>query len=1060
MPELLKNFLIKAGAGTGKTEMLTKYVYKVFNNFTSIKGREPKLIVCTFTKKASQELKERLFKKALQEVKNIFPEDQQVKAPSFLNYLQSSLLQVSTIDGILNRFLKKQGSFINLNLDFEISYSQVDKELFDSLAEEFIYDKYFSLLQKFDYDFLRDVFLSYFNNKLKYKNIFFYDELDFKDFRRDRDMILSLIEVKNSFDLFFKKNPSLKFLESQNLKSLVKEEEKFSIENFVPVFKELKKVGEELFPLFLEKKKNSSVLKIEDLLLFSYHLLNEKPSAIKAFSEQWDYWFIDEYQDTSWLQEQVIQKLTKFKNVFCVGDPGQSIYSFRGADPQVFYRREMEDKGVVETLQTNRRSSSQLISFYNDFFEKEPFIKFKAFDSKKISSIKPYLSFFTYNKQGEEYKKSAFKSLYYHIESLKTQGIDYGKIAVLSSRNEDLSLVADYLRDKNLPVILDSARKFSKNRVVLDSLFLLKFLINPCDDVNLKALLRTPYFRLKDQELADRSYEYNLHKKELANKNYQYDSQSDYLSFWSFIKDKYKKNLFVKQLTSYLDNQKKFGLFESFKQALFDSALMDLSYWQDPTSFSMANIWKLLNLLYNKKFSELKLFYELLEQEEEEGKGEHLKSARPFEQNSSISLMTIHKSKGLEFEHVILLDFSMNESALQTGRKIEEKVVFDKNRNKMAFAVPIGGREKKKLRAYGHEIYNKSQSQVTISEKHRLYYVAMTRAKDSLAVFIPHGTQAKKNSWLKGVDYFHKIEGLLQEDKASKIWELNSGVYKEKDYNLTVRDCNVFNKDYQLMTDLSTKDKAILQVSKKNPDSLNYFVSSQQLAPSNKSSKCPEVLSKLSSEMQVVTGVERLSSKINKEINRLKSDYSSKDFIQFITQNESQEKSKTSFTKTKNILFKSSLGTQLHFFLQKLFYLPLEKLDALINTSPFLSKENQEKIKKALVYIEELKEPNISSCFKAGFSEWPFKIQIEGIILKGQIDLWSWSGKEIYLFDYKSSFSKNVKDQLIFYSWILDQMYQPKAIWMYECYPLEEKINKTLYQTEHKELFASWLSSL
>ena len=1061
MPEFLKNSLVKAGAGTGKTECLINSVYEVFQKFTLAKGREPKLIVCTFTKKASQELKERLFKISLEELKKFSQVDTELKAPAFLNYLQSSFLQVSTIDGILNHFLKKQGSFIDLNPDFEISYSPVNEELFDSLAEKFIYDKYFSLLQKFHYPILRDIFISYFNNRLKYKNISFYDKEDFKEFTEDRNRILSLIETKSSFEPVFKANPCLSLLDSENLKKWVKQEEKFCEKEFLPVFEELKKAGEELFPLFLENKKNSAVLKIEDLLLFSHHLLHENPLAVRTFSEQWDYWFIDEYQDTSWLQEQVIQQLTKFKNVFCVGDPGQSIYSFREADPQVFHRREQELKAELEVLTTNHRSSSQLISFYNDFFTKEPFIKFKAYSPKKLSSVDPYLSFFTYSKKEKEYQDHVLKSLLYHIQNLKAQGVDYGEIAVLSSRNEDVAQITNYLRDKNLPVILHSSKKISKNRIVLDSLFLLKFLINPYDDINLKALLRTPYFKLKDQNLADSSYQYSeLKNQELTDSSHQQNSQEDFLSFWSFIKDKYKKTLFVKQLTKYLDNYKKLGLFESFKQALFDSSLMDLSYWQDPSSFSTANVWKLINLLYNKKFSELKLFYELLEQEE---KAENLKLVQPYEKNSSISLMTIHKSKGLEFGHVILLDFSIDDSSFQTGRKLEEITVFDKKRNKMAVAVHIGGREKKKFRSYGHEIYNQEQKQIKKAEKERLYYVAMTRAKDSLTIFLPHDRQPKRNSWLKEVDYFHKVKGLLYKDEAEKIWLLNSGVYQKGDYSLTVKECNVFNKETQLIAGKKIKSqvqKTSLGLCDRSASSNEQVSSSQSIFPkANVSKLSPKALSDVQSKTFPQADDINLSDRKLKNSAQNKS-YSSKDFIQFITQPESHEKSDFSFKKTKNILFKSSLGSQLHFFLQKLFYFPFEKVEHLINVSPFLSKEDQERIKQALVYIKELKEPKISSCFKTGFSEWSFQLQREEIILKGQIDLWSWIGNEIYLFDYKSAVSKNVKNQLIFYSWILDQIYQAKAIWMYECYPLEEKTKKTLYQPQHKELFESWFMSL
>ncbi|MDE0092704.1 MAG: UvrD-helicase domain-containing protein, partial [Oligoflexia bacterium] len=583
MSELLKSLLIRAGAGTGKTETLIKSVYEIFHKFTLLNDREPRLIVCTFTRKASQELKERLLKLALKEIESFSQESDLQKAPAFLNYLQSSFLQVSTIDGILNRFLKKYGSVIGLNPDFEISYSASNEELFDSLAEKFIYDKYFSLLQKFPYPVLKDIFLSYFKNRLKYGNISFYDKDDFEDFKQEKNMISSLIESKSSFDSFFKENSELQFLDSEKIKKWAQQDESFCSEEFMPVFEKLKEAGEDFFSIFLEKKKTSSILDVEDLLLFSHHLLQQQPCIANTFSKEWDYWFIDEYQDTSWLQEQIIEQLTKFENVICVGDPGQSIYAFRGADPQVFSRREKNIKESITQLEINYRSSAQLIGFYNDFFNKETFIKFKiSVDKKRLSSVKPYLSFFTYNKQEEECQKIVFQTLYHYIQKLRNQGVDYGRIAVLSSKNEDIFKTANYLRSKKLPAILYSSNNFSQNRLVLDSVFLLKFLINPYDDVNLKALLRSPYFKLVDQDLADSSYQYNSNKK-------------NFLSFWSFIKEKYKESLFVKQLKSFLDNYKKLGLFESFKQALFDSALMDLSYWQDPTSSSTANLWKLLD---------------------------------------------------------------------------------------------------------------------------------------------------------------------------------------------------------------------------------------------------------------------------------------------------------------------------------------------------------------------------------------------------------------------------------------------------------------------------------
>ena len=127
-----------------------------------------------------------------------------------------------------------------------------------------------------------------------------------------------------------------------------------------------------------------------------------------------------------------------------------------------------------------------------------------------------------------------------------------------------------------------------------------------------------------------------------------------------------------------------------------------------------------------------------------------------------------------------------------------------------------------------------------------------------------------------------------------------------------------------------------------------------------------------------------------------------------------------------------------------------------------MSKEDQEQIKQALTYITQLKEPPMNLFLKTGFSEWPFKCQKQKVILQGRIDLWAWDSDEIHLFDYKSSASPSpqTKKQLIFYSWVLDEFYHPKKVWMYEVYPFQQIIKKRLYEHSHKEIFESWLKKV
>jgi len=1050
--KIFQSELIKAGAGAGKTYQLIQKVLELFNSSLDKNVESPRLIVCTFTKKASQELKDRLFKEAMKQVEFSPLEEKKIK---FLHYLSSPSLKISTIDGILHQFLKKYGHFIQLNPDFEISDSSFNKTLFDSFSENFIYKKHFSLLKKIPYPHLKNILLSCYKYCIQYGHLSFYDEKDFQAFQKERDHLMGndkKIVSELAYRKYLKENSQslLNKIDYKEAKKLLKESENFSVENFVFIFKEMKIVAEEFFSEFIKKKKISSFLAIEDLLLFSYYLLNQKPEVAESFNKEWDYWLIDEYQDTSFLQEQVLNKITQFKNVFCVGDFNQSIYSFRGAEPKVFLKREkaLKNQGLpVKHLSFNYRSSSSLISFYNDFFDSPRFIKSEAPpDTNSVSDISP-ISFFTYD--FNEQDSVVLSSLYNYIEFLKNEKkASYDEIVILSSKNKDLIKIEHYLREKNIPLMLYSSKKFSKNRQVLDSLFLLKFLINPYDNENLKALLRTPYFRLCDQELADSSYEYkemkkdrNFSKQDLKTEDkkskdslepiLQEEIKSKNQSFWFFIKDKYKKEYFVEALSSYLRLYKQKGLFESFRQALFDSGIIDLSYFQDSSTSSLANLWKLLCLLKQNQASPLKLFYKLMEDKEE---NDDLQQAPISEGSQFIELMSIHKSKGLEFKHVIILDFSISKSSFKKGNREEAVVVYDLSRKKMSFSVPIGGRNKKKQKNYGHKLFSALKKNEELEEHKRLFYVAMTRAKESLVLFIPHGKSPEKNSWLNSMEsYLKKIKGLIQitKDKDKIVtWNLKSGQYEQESYCLNVRNCKELNQE-------NLKKRAYLK-SEKVSDSMFE----KKLKEKN--------FLKISNEK---ASFKTRSLNLFPENTLFKS---SQDFIQDI---ESLEKNPDkifhSKKQIKNTLSKIQLGNQLHFFLQKLCYFSYSDLQTLISVQ---ERQTHQSIKKALNYVLNLKDPDLSTFLKQGFSEWDFKFKKRGLILKGRIDLWFKDFEVLHVVDYKSSLSHQARKQLTFYSWVLNEIYSPKKIFMYECYPFEEKTVQTLFNSKDKKIFEEWMN--
>ena len=1149
--------LVRAGAGTGKTKYLVDEVYRLFKEYRKLKAKNPRLIVCTFTRKASQELKERLFKMAVKELeqqtlkggKQSFQQGKNKRKENqvlFLNYIQSPSLYISTIDGILNMFLKRYGHKFGLSPDFQLSYGRTNETLFDSLAEEFIFEKNFSLLKKIPYFFLRELFIFYFKCRLKYGKVSFYNEKDFEEFNRDRQLFLEIenlfgkgnhrpdrIKIKQHFE---KHNSLLASIFNWNqdideIKKLFKEEDSFQVDQFVPLFEEFHRAGEEFFLKFMEKKKNGALLNIEDLLLFSLALLKENPETAQSFSKEWDFWLIDEYQDTSWVQEQIIEQITGFKNVFCVGDPAQSIYLFRGSDPHIFKRREKDSTGRVKKLEVNRRSSASLIYFFNDFFlEDRGFMKFKPYKNKLFDSDKPCVYFLTYEKpakQKNEYKLEALTALYHYIQRLKREGFHYSDMAVLSSRNDDLAEIASHLRSCNLPLMLYSSNNFSQNRLVLDALFLLKFLINPYDNTNLKALLRTPYFRLSDQELADSSCDH-----------FELGNNGKSCSFWSFIQDKFFDRLFIKSLSLYLLDKKEYGLVKSFERALIDSGLMELSHFQDPTGASSANLWKLLYLLNKDSSSPLELFYSLLTEEEEADRNKEA----PVGDSDAIQLMTIHKSKGLEFKHVIVMDFSIADSSLKSGNSTKDSVILDDTgiRQKIAFAVPMGGRDNPKVKCYAHKIYNKKQGWEKLLEKERLFYVAMTRAEHSLTLFIPNSVP-QRNSWLDSIQFFKEFSApdealpllAVQYDKKDqtklKSWRLNEGQYNTKHYFFCVQssesicqspdqwihDGNELKKSFPKKhigwkeQNFTSAESEYFKNESNDKSEIKNSGMAEKLQEDYKIplKKIKDVSHNQKGEIVVVTGGEEYFKKDcglkvksfkhflketmekeqapGKRAKKYKSSHFTKDqqwnvSDKIITSLEKTEisnaksenylrgsllseeaKASFHFFKAKNLLFKTNLGNHLHFFLQKLSYRTFEQIQPLVEIL-FLSKEEQKQIKQALTYITELKEPPMKLFLKTGFSEWPFKMRKGKVFLQGQIDLWALDKKHIHLFDYKSSESQSsrTKKQLIFYSGILNELYHPEKIWMYEVYPFQKMLRKSLYNQSHKSLFKGWIDGI
>jgi ATP-dependent helicase/nuclease subunit A len=481
----------------------------------------------------------------------------------------------------------------------------------------------------------------------------------------------------------------------------------------------------ELYEISFRQKRLTGELTLTDLESLTLQIIENHPEAAKEFSDSWDYFMIDEYQDTSPLQVKILNSFVRNRPCFVVGDPQQSIYLFRGARSEVFdlKQKEMaESNASIDFLETNYRSETSLMNFINLFF------------SEFSSQFKPMIP----KKSSEEKKTDAADAIYLRAENqpeaavfqmmtLLKEGVSPQDICVLSRNNRNLEEVALLAAEKGIHVQLQSAAGFEETREILDLMAFNKFLNNPHDDENFVNLVRSPWFYISDEDLL------LLGEVKRQKKN----------SLWSCLLQSEKKAL-AEQLLRYLEFFDSLGVLQTTKRFLAERSFVSYSAYYDPNGKREANIFKYVDALAQAEkragFS-LGLFldeqFQSLQIDSASGSAE----AQPVVQPDCVSLMTIHASKGLQFKHVIVLGFS---DKLKLSHVSE--LSFDPVSQKYSLSVFNEETMKYEPSNWSQQL-RKAFNQRELAESERLLYVAMTRAIKSLCLILDTSKRTDKNSW-------------------------------------------------------------------------------------------------------------------------------------------------------------------------------------------------------------------------------------------------------------------------------------------------------------------------
>lgn len=599
---------------------------------------------------------------------------------------------------------------------------------------------------------------------------------------RERILIKSLSlrsqsYLKKAVDEFRHYEPELKFFFSDL--------ENFELyENHEQVSKQLASFGKIFIDNVLQVSENYSAVKkkfsyldYEDLLFFTEQLVS-KDVVRAALSDKYKYIMIDEYQDTNEVQYNIfIPILNKLNtgNLFVVGDEKQSIYMFRDAELQVFERtkeiilNKTNSAGLLE-LPHSFRLSPRIAMFCNKIFNRlfaDPSLEFNEVKSSSLVSTRNDMDSgeiqFLLDESGEKDAEASMVALKIK-EIIAEKKISFKDVAVLVRKRKSFDSLERIFIKHSIPYKILGGRGFYQQQVVFDIYSYLAFLTDKNNDTALIAVLRSPFYMISDNHLLRISYK---------------QGESFYTKMRnSAIGDDYLSKL-VGKLDKHYNISRKVDLAE-----LIGLILKETNYWSVIASRinykqEIANINKVLELAKNYSKHSFKTIYDFvdflrtsIDRYEDEGQ------AQIPEEGDSVNLMTIHQSKGLEYEAVFLFNSHLKTQSEQVKSK---SISLDKNFGIMT-KLPENNNyfnEYKSAPILG--IYNYSVQRKGAAEIKRLLYVAVTRAINYLYISGSVVRSAAANSFLtliqNGLQVDELTGNIILEDKL-RLMLIEGNEYK------------------------------------------------------------------------------------------------------------------------------------------------------------------------------------------------------------------------------------------------------------------------------------------
>ncbi len=481
----------------------------------------------------------------------------------------------------------------------------------------------------------------------------------------------------------------------------------------------------------------NNLVDFDDLLCLTYKILDENEDIKAQLNARYQYIMVDEYQDTNDLQFKLLEKLCgEHSNICVVGDDDQSIYGWRGANIKniLEFANIFENTKVVK-LEQNYRSTNQILHAANELIGHN-----RGRLGKKLESVNGDGKSITYIESNDEVFEANLISK--KIKELLDLGVDAKQIAVLYRVNALSRSLEEGLNKQNIPYKMVGGVKFYERAEIKDIISYLRIIANPHDDFSFKRIINRPkrgLGKVAIQKISNGAYENKRSLygfiKENPMKLQEYLNQKSYKSLYDLI-EKLDEMISLSEEHSYkvADNlENAFGLREY--------------YLKMPDSVDrVGNIDEFYGLFKDQIKQNMELSIDEFLNELA------LQSDQDQIDSDHISIMSVHASKGLEFDYLFVMGLEEGFFPLiGDGCDIEEE------------------------RRLGYVAITRAKKELTLSSSHSRFYKGrradLTKSRFLAESGVCEGslTIEKSTSFKKGDLVNHKIFGMGRVLEVSKV---------------------------------------------------------------------------------------------------------------------------------------------------------------------------------------------------------------------------------------------------------------------------------------------------